>query len=189
VDIEVPGKTMKVLIDEERLQSRVAELGAEITEYYRDSGRELVLLVVLKGSVIFAADLCRHINLPCTLEFMGLSSYGADTQSSGVVRVTLDLSSPVRGKDVLIVEDIIDTGLTMRYLLKNIATREPASLRVCTLLHKPARSKVEVQMDWVGETIPDHFVIGYGLDFNQKYRNLPYIGTMISNPASGDPQA
>ena len=129
--------------------------------------------------MLFAADLCRQIDLPLSLEFMGLSSYGSSTQTSGVVRVTLDLSRPVRDKHVLIVEDIVDTGLTMKYLLANIGTREPASLKVCTLLHKPSRTEVEVEMDYVGFTIENHFVIGYGLDFDQKYRNLPQIGYMV----------
>lgn len=179
LDVAIPGKIMKVLLDEQTLDERVRALGKQITEDYEDSDRDLVLLVVLKGSILFAADLCRAIDRPLSLEFMGLSSYGDSTHSSGIVRVTLDLSKSVIGKDVIIVEDIIDTGLTMRYLLSNLATREPASLRVCTLLHKPARTRVEVPMDYVGFTIDDHFVVGYGLDYDQKYRNLRYIGTMV----------
>jgi len=168
---------MEILLSEAQLQTRIAELGAEITRDYQ--GKELVLVVVLKGSILFAADLCRHIDLPISLEFMGLSSYGDSTTSSGVVRVTLDLSKPVQGKHVLIVEDIVDTGLTMQYLLDNMQTRRPETLKVATLLHKPARTQVEVQLDYTGFTIDDHFVIGYGLDFDQKYRNLRFIGYMI----------
>lgn len=178
MELQLPGKRMQTLIDEAALRARVAEMGAEITRDYE--GKDLVVLVVLKGSVMFAADLCRSIPLDTlTMEFMGLSSYGDSTETSGVVRVTLDLSKPVRDKHVLIVEDIVDSGLTMRYLLKNLETRDPASLRVATLLHKPARQSVDVQMDYIGFTIDDHFVVGYGLDFEQKYRNLPYIGYMV----------
>ena len=177
MNIDVHGKKMRTLIEEDALQARIGELGKQITADYE--GKDLVLLVVLKGSMLFAADLCRQIDLPLSLEFMGLSSYGSSTQTSGVVRVTLDLSRPVRDKHVLIVEDIVDTGLTMKYLLANIGTREPASLKVCTLLHKPSRTEVEVEMDYVGFTIENHFVIGYGLDFDQKYRNLPLIGYMV----------
>jgi hypoxanthine phosphoribosyltransferase len=176
VDVQIDGMKMHVLLSEEAIAQRVAEMGEQLTADY--DGKELVLITVLKGSVLFAADLCRHITLPLSLEFMGLSSYGDDTHSSGVVRVTLDLSKPIQGKHVLIVEDIVDTGLTMRYLLANIGTREPASVRVCTLLHKPARTKVEVPLDYVGFTIEDKFVVGYGLDYQQRYRNLPYIGHM-----------
>lgn len=179
MDVQIDGKTMHVLLDEETIQRRIREVGAELTEEYR--GKDLVLIVVLKGSILFAADLARAITLPLSLEFMGLSSYGDSTSSSGVVRLTLDLSKPVRDKHVLVVEDIVDTGLTMRYLLKNLATREPASLRVCTLLHKPARTKVEVQLDHIGFTIDDHFVVGYGLDYEQIYRNLRFIGYMVDN--------
>lgn len=177
MDVKIDGKVMKVLIDEHQIASRIAELGEELTRDYK--GKNLVLVVVLKGSILFAADLCRAINLPLTLEFMGLSSYGESTDSSGVVQVTLDLSKPVAGKHVLIVEDIVDTGLTMRYLLTSMETRSPASVKVCTLLHKPARRRVRVPIDYVGFTIEDHFVIGYGLDFDQKYRNLRHIGYMI----------
>ena len=176
MEVKIDGKTMKVLLDEQQIAKRISELGEEIARDYR--GKNLVLVVVLKGSILFAADLCRAIPLPLTLEFMGLSSYGETTDSSGVVQVTLDLSKPVAGKHVLIVEDIVDTGLTMRYLLTSMETRAPASVKVCTLLHKPARRRVRVPIDYVGFTIEDHFVIGYGLDFDQKYRNLRYIGYM-----------
>ena len=175
-DLVIGNKHMKVLLDEATLEQRIAEMGAQITRDYE--GKELVLVVVLKGSILFAADLCRHIQLPLSMEFMGLSSYGDSTDSSGVVRVTLDLSKPVADKEVLIIEDIVDTGLTMRYLLENMSTRKPANVKVCTLLHKPARTQVEVPMDYVGFTIDDQFVVGYGLDYQQKYRNLSYIGYM-----------
>lgn len=176
MNLTIGNKHMKVLLDAETIQQRVIELGAELTREYQ--GKELVLVIVLKGSILFGADLARAIDLPLEIEFMGLSSYGSSTETSGVVRVTLDLAKPVRNKHVVIVEDIVDTGLTMRYLLANIGTREPASLRVCTLLNKPARKEVEVALDHVGFTIDDHFVIGYGLDYDQKYRNLPFIGYM-----------
>jgi hypoxanthine phosphoribosyltransferase len=175
-NLVIGEKHMKVLLDESTLQKRIAELGRQITRDY--DGTDLVLVVVLKGSILFAADLCRHIHLPLTMEFMGLSSYGDSTASSGVVRVTLDLSEPVAGKEVLIIEDIVDTGLTMRYLLENMSTRRPNSVKVCTLLHKPARTKVDVPLDYLGFTIDDHFVVGYGLDYEQKYRNLDFIGYM-----------
>ncbi|HIN86644.1 MAG TPA: hypoxanthine phosphoribosyltransferase [Myxococcales bacterium] len=175
-NIVIGNKSMKVLLDEATLEERIAEINTQITRDY--AGKELVLVVVLKGSIMFAADLCRHIQLPLSMEFMGLSSYGDSTESSGVVRVTLDLSKPVVGKEVLIIEDIVDTGLTMRYLLENMSTRKPSNVRVCTLLHKPSRSKVDVILDYVGFTIDDHFVVGYGLDYEQKYRNLSFIGYM-----------
>ena len=167
-------RDLEVLLTEEAIRERVSELGAQITAEY--AGKELVLIVVLKGSILFASDLSRQIDLPLCLEFMGLSSYGESTATSGVVRVTLDLSKPIEGKHVLIVEDIVDTGLTMRYLLDNIQTRRPASLRVCTLLHKPARTRVAVPIDYTGFVIDDHFVVGYGLDYRQLFRNLRYIG-------------
>jgi hypoxanthine phosphoribosyltransferase len=178
LEIKIPGKRMKTLLTAETIAARVAEMGAELAEEY--AGKEVVMLVVLKGSIIFAADLARATPLDTlALEFMGLSSYGDSTETSGIVRVTLDLARPVRGKHVIIVEDIVDTGLTMRYLLKNLQTREPASLKVCTLLHKPSRQTVEVPLDYVGFEIENHFVVGYGLDFEQKYRNVPFIGYMV----------
>ncbi len=175
--IDLPGKQMLVLLSEEQIQARVAELGAQINRDY--AGKEIILLLVLKGSILFAADLCRYITVPCTLEVMGLSSYGDSTESSGEVAVTLDLTKPIQEKHVLVVEDIVDTGLTMRYLLKNLRAREPASLRVVSLLEKPARKRVEVGLDYVGFVIDDHFVVGYGLDLDQRYRNLRYIGHIV----------
>ncbi len=177
MDVRIGDRVMQVLLDEATIQARIRELGATLTRDY--AGKDFILVTILKGSMLFAADLARAVDLPLQLEFMSVSSYGDDTDSSGVVQVTLDLSRNVAGKDVLLVEDIVDTGLTMRYLLDNLATRHPASLKVCTLLHKPARRRVEVPLDYVGFTIEDHFVIGYGLDYEQRYRNLRYIGYMI----------
>lgn len=164
----------KVLISEERIRSRVAELGAEITADYK--GRDLVVVGVLNGSFVFLADLVRAIALPIRCDFLGLSSYGSATESSGVVAITKDLGGPVEGRDILIVEDIIDTGLTMAYLMENLATRKPASVRIASLLSKPARRQVDVKIDYLGFTVEDQFVIGYGLDHAGLYRNLPYVG-------------
>ncbi|RMG12034.1 MAG: hypoxanthine phosphoribosyltransferase [Deltaproteobacteria bacterium] len=177
------SRDVDVLYDEETLARRVAELGAEITRAYR--GDDLTVLVILKGSFVFAADLIRSIDLPLTVDFMGLSSYGAQTESSGVVRITQDLSRPIEGRHVLVVEDIIDTGLTMKYLLGNLATRGPKSTRVCALLHKPARSEHGVEIDYLGFTIPDAFVVGYGLDFDERYRNLPFVGVLKAEKQPG----
>lgn len=166
---------LDVLFDADTLRRRVAELGAQITRDF--TGREsVVLVVVLKGSIMFAADLAREIDLPITLDFLGLSSYQDAQESTGVVRITNDLSRSVEGKHVIVVEDIVDTGLTMKFLLENLRTRHPASVRICTLLHKPARARVEVPLDYVGFIIEDEFVVGYGLDHAQKLRNLPYVG-------------
>jgi len=164
----------EVLITEERISRRVRELGREITRDYAE--RELVLVCVLKGSCMFLADLCRHINLPLTMEFLGLSSYGDRTESSGVVRITQDLTDPVVNKDVMVVEDIVDTGLTLDFLLENFRVRKPRSVSICTLLHKPSNTVKDIPLDYVGFTIENRFVVGYGLDYEQRYRNLPYIG-------------
>jgi hypoxanthine phosphoribosyltransferase len=166
------------LFSTEALQERIAELGAQISADLGD--REVVAVAVLKGSILFFADLIRHLDIPSLeCDFLGLSSYGEGrTESSGVVRVTSDLTRPIEGKHILVVEDIIDTGLTMQYLLENLRTRRPASVTVCSLLHKPARSKVQVPMDYVGFTIEDRFVVGYGLDYDERYRQLPWIGEM-----------
>lgn len=171
---EVNGQPLKVLISEEKLQARIAELGAQITKDYQ--GKELVVVGVLRGAFLFLADLVRQIDLPVITEFLALSSYGNRTSSSGVVRLTYDLSTPIMGRDVLVVEDIIDTGLTMNYLLENLKTRMPNSIRICSLLEKPERLLAPVDIDYLGFTIDNHFVIGYGLDFEDKYRNVPYIG-------------
>jgi hypoxanthine phosphoribosyltransferase len=167
---------IRTLIDESTIQSRVKELGAKITQAHQ--GRELVIVPVLKGSLIFGADLIRAIDLPLSIDFLGCRSYGDGTESSGVVQITYDLTKPIEGKDVIVVEDIVDTGLTMSYLLKNLATRKPRSVELCSLLHKPARTRVEVPIDYLGFTIEDVFVVGYGLDFGEKYRNLPYLGVL-----------
>ena len=159
-----------------QLETRIAELGAEITKDYLELGEEVVLIGVLKGSILFLADLCRQIQLPLTMDFMSIASYGDGTKSSGVVQITADLSRSIEGKHVIIVEDIIDTGLTAHYLFENLATRHPASVKLCSLLHKPERSEVEVKIDYLGFTIPNKFVVGYGLDIAQKYRNVGFIG-------------
>lgn len=167
---------LEVLISAEELQARIAEMGAQITRDYE--GRDLTVVGVLNGCFVFLADLVRQIDLPLTTDFLGLSSYGASTSSSGVVAFTKDLSGPVEDQHVLVVEDIIDTGLTMDYLLENLSTRKPASVKVCSLLSKPARRQVETQLDYLGFTIEDRFVVGYGLDFDGKYRNLPHIAVV-----------
>ncbi|NMB74485.1 MAG: hypoxanthine phosphoribosyltransferase [Myxococcales bacterium] len=172
---------MRQIIGKEQIAARVRELGAQITRDY--AGRNLNLVAVLKGSFLFLADLCREIQLPLTVDFLGISSYGDRTTTSGVIRITSDLTQPCNGKDVLVVEDIVDTGLTMRYLLDNLATRKPASLKVCTLLHKPSRARVKTPIDYLGFTVPDVFVIGYGLDYQGRYRNLPFIGVLDPPPA------
>lgn len=171
---------IEVLFDAATLDARNRELGAQITADYRGQG-ELVLVGVLRGSFPFIADLCRYIDLPLEVDFLGLSSYGEREESSGIVRMTQDLSEPVKGKHVLVVEDIVDTGLTMKYLLANLQTREPASVRIASLLHKPEGMKVHVPVDYVGFTIPNRFVVGYGLDFARKLRNLPFIGVVTGD--------
>jgi hypoxanthine phosphoribosyltransferase len=171
-------ESLRVLLSAEEIAARVRELGAQIDRDYADSSN-LVLLMVLKGSFIFGADLCRAIGLRnCRVEFLGVRSYGEGTESSGVVQITHDLSKPIEGQDVLIVEDIVDTGLTIAHLLDLLKTRRPRTLRLCALLHKPARTRVRVPIDYLGFTIDDHFVIGYGLDFAERYRNVPYIGVV-----------
>ena len=172
----VDGKPISELLSAEAIAKRVAELGQAITDDYRDHGQDLVLVCVLKGSVIFLSDLCRQVSLPATMEFIGIASYGDETTSSGVVQITSDLTRPIEGKHVVVVEDIIDTGLTAHYLLDNLATRKPASIKLCSLLHKPSRSVRDVTIDYLGFTIPNKFVVGYGLDIAQRYRNLPFIG-------------
>jgi hypoxanthine phosphoribosyltransferase len=166
----------EVLIEEDVLRSRVVELGDEISRDY--DGRELLLIGVLKGAVFFMADLMRQLTVPCEIDFMAISSYGASTDSSGVVRILKDLDINIEGRDVLVVEDIIDSGLTLSYLMRNLEAREPASLEVCALLTKPARREIDVPVRYVGFEIPNRFVIGYGLDFAERYRNLPYVGVL-----------
>ena len=166
----------EILIDEETLAARVAELGAEVSADYQ--GRDLLLIGVLKGAVFFMADLMRHLNVPCEVDFMAISSYGDSTDSSGIVRILKDLDINIEGRHVLVVEDIIDSGLTLSYLMRNLESREPATLEVCALLTKPARREIDVPVRYVGFEIPNKFVIGYGLDFAERYRNLPYVGVL-----------
>ena len=167
----------RVLIPESVLQARVAELAQEINAAYSDQDRPL-LVCVLKGAFMFLADLTRHLTIRHEIDFMETSSYGASTASSGVVRILLDLESNIEGRNVLIIEDIIDSGRTLDYITRNLRTRRPASLRVCTLLSKPARREIGVPVDFVGFEVPDEFVVGYGLDFAEEYRNLPFVGIL-----------
>jgi hypoxanthine phosphoribosyltransferase len=166
----------EILLTEEQIQGRVAELGAQLAADYAD--RYPVLVSVLKGSIVFLADLVRSMPVPLSIDLMELSSYGASTQTSGQVRILKDLSGPIKGRDVLVVEDIIDTGLTLNYLLKYLHDRSPRSVRICCLLDKPARRLTEIEIAYRGFSIPDRFVIGYGLDYDERYRNLPYIGVL-----------
>jgi len=175
------GRIGETLIESERLHARVAELGAEISADYE--GRDLVMVGVLKGALIFMADLMRSLTVPCEIDLMAVSSYGSATDSSGVVRILKDLDTSVAGRDVLIVEDIVDSGLTLQYLLRNLKARDPASVEVCALLTKPERRKVEVVPRYVGFEIPDRFAIGYGLDFAERYRNLPYVAALVDAAA------
>ncbi len=168
------SERLVTMLSTEQIAARVKELGAQIAAEYKD--RNLVLVVVLKGSFIFAADLCRAIDGHVRIDFLGVRSYGEGTETSGVVQITQDLSRPIAGEDVLIVEDIVDTGLTIAHLMDLFRTRNPRSVKVCSLLHKPARARVAVNVDFLGFTIEDKFVVGYGLDFAERYRNLPYIG-------------
>jgi len=173
---EVEAGVGEILIGEEELQARIRELGAEISVDYQ--GKELLLVGVLKGAVFFMADLMRAISVSCEIDFMAISSYGASTDSSGVVRILKDLDLNIDGRHVLVVEDIIDSGLTLSYLLRNLESREPASLEICALLTKPARREIDVPVRYIGFEIPNRFVIGYGLDFAERYRNLPYVGVL-----------
>jgi len=166
----------EILIDADTLQARIQELGEEITADY--AGKELLLVGVLKGAVFFMADLMRSIGVPCEIDFMAISSYGASTDSSGVVRILKDLDINIEGRHVLVVEDIIDSGLTLSYLLRNLESREPATLEICALLTKPSRREIDVPVRYIGFEIPNKFVIGYGLDFAERYRNLPYVGVL-----------
>jgi hypoxanthine phosphoribosyltransferase len=166
----------EILIDADALRSRIAELGEDISVAY--AGQDLLLIGVLKGAVFFMADLMRHLTVPCEVDFMAISSYGAATDSSGVVRILKDLDINIEGRHVLVVEDIIDSGLTLSYLMRNLEAREPASLEICALLTKPDRREIDVPVRWIGFEIPNRFVIGYGLDFAERYRNLPYVGVL-----------
>lgn len=170
------ARTLKPIISERRLQARVRALGRAIRSDYH--GRDLVLVGILKGSFIFMADLARAIRLPLTCDFMRVSSYGPGTASQGRIRMEFDLSHPVRGKDVLLVEDIVDTGWTLDHVLRELRRKKPSSLKLAALLHKPARMRVEVPIDYLGFEIPDRFVVGYGLDFDGRYRNLPHVAVL-----------
>jgi hypoxanthine phosphoribosyltransferase len=178
-----PSYVAEVLIPEARLQERIAELGAAISQDY--AGRDLLLLSVLKGSVLFLADLMRSITPPHSVDFMATSSYGNAFESSGVVRILKDLDSPIEDRNVLIVEDIIDTGRTLDYLVRILKARGPKSLEICTLLNKPARREVDVPVKYIGFDIPDKFVLGYGLDYMEQYRNLPYIAVLAGHVYGG----
>jgi hypoxanthine phosphoribosyltransferase len=173
----------EILVQPDELQHRIRELGAEISRDY--AGHELLLIGVLKGAVFFLADLMRQIEVPCEVDFMAVSSYGSSTDSSGVVRILKDLDAPLEGRHVLIVEDIVDSGLTLQYLMRTLQTRGPASLAVCALLTKPERRKAEVPARYVGFEIPDRFAIGYGLDYAERYRNLPYVATLSLGDGQG----
>jgi hypoxanthine phosphoribosyltransferase len=177
-----PGDIKSVLLSQDEIQARVAELGQQVADDYRDAvadnGQDLLLVTVLKGAVMFVTDLARAIALPTQLEFMAVSSYGSSTSSSGVVRILKDLDRDINDRDVLIVEDIVDSGLTLKWLLRNLATRRPRSLKVCTLLRKPDAIRVDLDITYIGFDIPNEFVVGYGLDYAERYRDLPYIGTL-----------
>jgi hypoxanthine phosphoribosyltransferase len=175
-ETDVEAGVGEILIDEEALQSRITELGAEISADYE--GRDLLLVGVLKGAVFFMADLMRRLTVPCEIDFMAISSYGAATNSSGVVRILKDLDINIADRDVLVVEDIVDSGLTLSYLRRTLLARKPATLEICALLTKPERREIDVPLRYVGFEIPNRFVIGYGLDFAERYRNLRYIGVL-----------
>jgi hypoxanthine phosphoribosyltransferase len=179
---QYPGDIKSVLLSSEAIQAKVAELGSQIAEDYRETidanGQDLLLVTVLKGAVFFVTDLARAIPLPTQLEFMAVSSYGSSTSSSGVVRILKDLDRDINDRDVLIVEDIVDSGLTLSWLLRNLASRRPRSLRVCTLMRKPDAVRADVHIAYVGFDIPNEFVVGYGLDYAERYRDLDYIGTL-----------
>jgi len=168
----------EILVQPDALAQRVRDLGAEISRDYK--GRDPLLVGVLKGAVFFLADLMRHIDIPCEVDFMAVASYGSATDSSGVVRIIKDLDRAIEGRHVLIVEDIVDSGLTLQYLLRNLGSRSPASVEVCALLTKPERRKVELHARYVGFEIPDRFAIGYGLDHGERYRNLPYVAALAT---------
>ena len=170
------SETIRVLVSEEKVDERIKELGQRISEDY--AGKHIHLICILKGGVFFMCELAKRISVPVSMDFMSVSSYGDDTKSSGIVRIAKDLDETISGKDVLIVEDIIDSGRTLHYLIEVLKNRNPRSIRLCTLLDKPERRVKDVKVDYVGFDIPDEFVVGYGLDYAQKYRNLPYIGVV-----------
>jgi hypoxanthine phosphoribosyltransferase len=169
-------KIGEILVQADELQHRITEMAAEVSRDY--AGKDLLLIGVLKGAVFFLADLMRQLDIPCEVDFMAVASYGSSTDSSGVVRILKDLDAPLEGRHVLIVEDIVDSGLTLQYLMRTLEARGPASLQVCALLTKPERRKVEMPARYVGFEIPDKFAIGYGLDYAERYRNLPYVAAL-----------
>lgn len=168
------AEKIKVMLTEQEVDAKICEIGRQISEDY--AGKQVHLVCVLKGGSFFMCELAKRITVPVSLDFMSVSSYGSETKSSGVVKIVKDLDEPLKGKDVLIIEDIVDSGRTLSYLMEMLRDRGPASLRLCTLLDKPDRRVVDVHVDYTGFQIPDEFVVGYGLDYDQKYRNLPYIG-------------
>ena len=170
------SENVKVMITEEKLTRRIQQLAQQISEDY--AGKQVMLLCILKGSVFFTCELARHMTIPVTMDFMSVSSYGDGTSSSGVVRLVKDLDEIIEGKDVIVIEDIIDSGRTLSYLMENLSSRRPRSISLCTLLDKPQRRTCEVKVDYVGFEIPDEFVVGFGLDYAQRYRNLPFIGIL-----------
>lgn len=176
MNVSIKKDIAEILIGAEELQAKVAELGQQISKDYR--GRNPLLICLLRGAVVFLSDLIRAIDIPLEMDFMAISSYGASTESSGVVRLVMDLKSNITDRDVLIVEDIVDTGRTLAYILDNLQTRHPADIKVCALLSKPSRREVQVELDYLGFEIPDKFVVGYGLDYAENYRNLPFIGVL-----------
>lgn len=172
-----------VLLSEERLAELVADMGKRISEDYKD--KNLLMVSILKGSVVFMSDLMRAITIPCRIDFMSVSSYGSGVKTTGVVKIIKDLDIPLAGYDLLVVEDILDSGMTLSYILELLQARGPASIRLCTLLDKPDRRKVDIKPDYVGCEVPDEFVVGYGLDYDEKYRNLPYVGILKPEVYSG----
>ncbi len=166
----------EVLFSEEKIAEIVKNMGQQISKDYE--GKNLLLVSVLKGSLIFMADLMRHITVPCSIDFLSVSSYGAGTNTTGEVRILKDLDASLEGKDVLVVEDILDSGVTLSYLLKNLSARNPSSIRLCTFLDKPDRRRINVHADYIGASIPDAFIVGYGLDYAEKYRNIPYVAVL-----------
>ena len=180
------SEKIKVLLSEEEVDSRIKQIAAKVSKDY--AGKEIHLICVLKGGVFFTCELAKRITVPVSLDFMSVSSYGDDTKSSGVVKIVKDLDQPLDGKDVLIVEDIIDSGRTLSYLLRILKGRHPASIKLCTLLDKPERRVTDVEVDYCCFNIPDEFVVGYGLDYAQKYRNLPFIGVVEPDAAEDAPE-
>jgi hypoxanthine phosphoribosyltransferase len=174
--VSIHNDVAEILFTEQQIHEIVARMGKQITEDYQ--GKNLLIIGVLKGSLVFMADLMREIQLPCAIDFLSVSSYGAGTTSSGEVRILKDLDQSLQGKDILVIEDILDSGNTLSFLLKTLSARNPASIRLCTLLDKPSRRKAEVYADYVGTEVEDKFIVGYGLDYAEKYRNLPYIGVL-----------